>query len=107
MSRSCQITSLGRTYRTSATGDDAVKREGLRNAMRHATGARLDGIIDRFLLFAAIDRSMRRRDTFDARWTAVVERVNHVGDQLMLWCEWREVTSAQGQREDVEHPTPV
>lgn len=45
--------------------------------MAHARGARLEGIIDRGLLFVAIERALRRAG--NVRRTAVGQRVDHGG----------------------------
>lgn len=46
-------TRYGRTYRADTTSDDAVERESLRDAMRHATAAGADRLMDRELLVLA------------------------------------------------------
>lgn len=65
----------GRTYRASATGDDAVEGQGFRYTRAHAARAgRLDGLIDGPLLLFAIERSGR---SANERRTGVIESVDH------------------------------
>jgi hypothetical protein len=68
------------SYRARAARDDAVKGKGLRDSLRHAAAARLDGLIDGPLLLGAVDGLVGDRDMRDPRRAAVVERVDHVGE---------------------------
>lgn len=65
------------TYRTDATGDDAVKGEGVGNAMEHATPARVHGIIARLLFFCVRKRVVGSAGERDMRRASIAEGIDH------------------------------